>query len=111
MMMARAAALGLVLAWMIAAAATAGSAQAPPPPLRIGYSDWPGWVGWQIAIDKGWLREAGLAGKFDWFDYSASMEAFAAGKIDADFVTNGDALVMGAGGARNVIILITDYSK
>jgi NitT/TauT family transport system substrate-binding protein len=67
-------------------------------------------VAWQIAIDKGWLREAGLDVKFDWFDYSASMEAFAAGKIDGDCLTNGDALVMGAGGARNVIIMITDYS-
>jgi NitT/TauT family transport system substrate-binding protein len=88
----------------------AGSAQAAAAPLRIGYSDWPGWVAWQIAIDKGWLREAGLDVTFDWFDYSASMEAFAAGKIDGDLVTNGDALVMGAGGARNVIVLITDYS-
>jgi NitT/TauT family transport system substrate-binding protein len=107
MTMARTAALGLVLAWMSIHAA--GSAQAAA--LRIGYSDWPGWLAWQIAIDKGWLSEAGLDVKFDWFDYSASMEAFAAGKIDADFVTNGDALVMGAGGARNVIILITDYSN
>jgi NitT/TauT family transport system substrate-binding protein len=92
-------------------ASAAGAAQAAAPPLRIGYSDWPGWVAWQIAIDKGWLSDAGLDVKFDWFDYSASMEAFAAGKIDADLVTNGDALVMGAGGARNVIILITDYSN
>jgi NitT/TauT family transport system substrate-binding protein len=110
MTMVRRAALGLVLAWMIAATATAGSAPAAAP-LRIGYSDWPGWVAWQIAIDKGWLREAGVEVKFDWFDYSASMEAFAAGKIDADCLTNGDALVMGAGGARNVMILITDYSN
>jgi NitT/TauT family transport system substrate-binding protein len=107
--MVRRAALVVALVWMIAHAA--GSAQAAAAPLRIGYSDWPGWVAWQIAIDKGWLREAGLDVTFDWFDYSASMEAFAAGKIDGDFVTNGDALVMGAGGARNVIILITDYSN
>jgi NitT/TauT family transport system substrate-binding protein len=109
MTMARKAALGLILALLMLQGA--GRAQAAPPPLRIGYSDWPGWVAWQIAIDKGWLTEAGLDVKFDWFDYSASMEAFAAGKIDADFVTNGDALVMGAGGARNVIVLITDYSN
>jgi NitT/TauT family transport system substrate-binding protein len=109
MTMARKAALGVVLALLMLQGA--GRAHAAPPPLRIGYSDWPGWVAWQIAIDKGWLKEAGLDVKFDWFDYSASMEAFAAGKIDADFVTNGDALVVGAGGARNVIILITDYSN
>ena len=107
--MLRRSALAVILVWVLAHAA--GSAQAAAAPLRIGYSDWPGWVAWQIAIDKGWLREAGLDVTFDWFDYSASMEAFAAGKIDGDFVTNGDALVMGAGGARNVIILITDYSN
>jgi NitT/TauT family transport system substrate-binding protein len=107
MTMARIAALGLGLVLM--AARIVGVAQAAP--LRLGYSDWPGWVAWQIAIDKGWLREAGLDVKFDWFDYSASMEAFAAGKIDGDCLTNGDALVMGAGGARNVMIMITDYSN
>ncbi|MFI4867288.1 MAG: ABC transporter substrate-binding protein [Steroidobacteraceae bacterium] len=106
MTMVRRAALVLVLAWL--AANTAGPAQAAA--LRLGYSDWPGWVAWQIAIDKGWLAQAGLDVKFEWFDYSASMEAFAAGKIDGDCVTNGDALVMGAGGARNVMIMLTDYS-
>jgi NitT/TauT family transport system substrate-binding protein len=80
-------------------------------PISLGYSDWPGWVAWQVAIDKGWLKEAGLNIQFNWFDYSASMDAFAAGKIDGDFVTNGDALVTGAGGARNVTILVTDYSN
>lgn len=39
------------------------------------------------------------------------MEAFTAGKCDAVTVTNGDALVTGAGGAKNIAILITDYSN
>ncbi len=80
-------------------------------PLKIGYSDWPGWVAWQVAIDKGWFKQAGVDVKFDWFDYSASMDAFTAGKIDAVTVTNGDALVVGSGGAKNVMILLTDYSN
>ena len=79
--------------------------------LNIGYSDWPGWVAWQVAIDKGWFKEAGIDVKFEWFDYSASMDAFAAGKIDADLMTNGDALVTGAGGARNLMVMVTDYSN
>jgi NitT/TauT family transport system substrate-binding protein len=108
MTMVRRAALVAVLACMLAQ--LVGVAQAAAP-LRLGYSDWPGWVAWQIAIDKGWLTQAGLDVKFEWFDYSASMEAFAAGKIDGDCVTNGDALVMGAGGARNVMIMLTDYSN
>lgn len=106
--MVRRAALVAVLACMVAQVVSAAQAAAP---LRLGYSDWPGWVAWQIAIDKGWLTQAGLDVKFEWFDYSASMEAFAAGKIDGDCVTNGDALVMGAGGARNVMIMLTDYSN
>ena len=80
-------------------------------PLKIGYSDWPGWVAWQVAIDKGWFKEAGVPVQFEWFDYTASMDAFAAGKIDAVTMTNGDALVTGAAGAKSVMILINDYSN
>jgi len=87
------------------------SCMAQAAPLRIGYSDWPGWVAWQVAIEKGWFKEAGVDVKFDWFDYSASMDAFTAGKIDAVTVTNGDALVTAAGGAKNVMIVVTDYSN
>jgi len=79
-------------------------------PLRIGYSDWPGWVAWQVAIEKGWFKDAGVDVAFQWFDYSASLDAFSAGKIDAVTMSNGDVLVTGAGGARSVIVLLTDYS-
>jgi NitT/TauT family transport system substrate-binding protein len=80
-------------------------------PLRIGYSDWPGWVAWEVAIDKGWFKEAGVDVKFDWFDYAASMDAFSSGKLDAVGMTNGDSLVTGAAGAKSVTILINDYSN
>jgi NitT/TauT family transport system substrate-binding protein len=95
------------------AAAPAAPAPAPAakPPLRIGYSDWPGWTAFEIGIQKGWFKEAGVDVKFDWFEYAPSMEAFAAGKVDAVMMTMGDALVTGAPGARSVAILITDYSN
>jgi NitT/TauT family transport system substrate-binding protein len=80
-------------------------------PLKIGYSDWPGWVAWEVAIQKGWFKEAGVDVQFDWFEYVPSMEAFAAGKIDAVCMTNGDALVTGAPGAPSKMILINDYSN
>jgi NitT/TauT family transport system substrate-binding protein len=86
-------------------------APAPKPPLRIAYSDWPGWTAFEIAIQKGWFKEAGVDVKFDWFEYAPSMEAFAAGKVDAVMVTVGDALVTGAPGARSVGIIATDYSN
>jgi len=28
--------------------------------LTVGYSDWPGWVAWEVAIQKGWFKEAGV---------------------------------------------------
>ncbi|HVZ70761.1 MAG TPA: ABC transporter substrate-binding protein [Polyangia bacterium] len=79
-------------------------------PLRVGFSDWPGWTAFEIGIQKGWFKEAGVDVKFDWFEYAPSMEAYAAGKIDAVMMTTGDALVTGAPGPRSVAILVTDYS-
>ncbi len=103
-----------------AAAADAPAAAAPSaaeptpsagPALTIAYSDWPGWVAWDVAIQKGWFKEAGVNVEFSWLDYVASMEAFAAGKVDAVCMTNGDALVTGATGGKSKTILINDYSN
>jgi len=102
------------LSWMFALALLDAAAMERPAAaasLSVGYSDWPGWVAWQVAIDKGWIKDAGLDVSFQWFDYSASMDAFTAGKIDADLMTNGDTLVTGAGGGRGVMIMLTDYSS
>jgi NitT/TauT family transport system substrate-binding protein len=81
------------------------------PPLKIAFSDWPGWTAFEIGIRKGWFKEAGVDTSFEWFEYTPSMEAFSAGKVDAVMMTMGDALVTGAPGARSVAILITDYSN
>ena len=78
-------ALGLLVSLIL------GTGQAEAAPLKIGYSDWPGWVAWQVAIDKGWLKQAGVDATFEWFDYSASMDAFSGGK--------------------SVMIMLTDYSN
>ncbi len=80
-------------------------------PLKIGYSDWPGWVAWEIGVEKAWFKEAGVDVQFEWFDYVASMDAFAAGHLDAVSMTNGDTLVTGATGARSVMFLLNDYSN
>jgi NitT/TauT family transport system substrate-binding protein len=100
-------AFGLVLS-LAAGAASAAPAAAP---LKVGYSDWPGFVAWQVAIDKGWLKQAGVNVAFEWFDYSASLDAFSAGKLDGVLVTNGDTLVMGSGGGKGVMVMLTDYSS
>jgi NitT/TauT family transport system substrate-binding protein len=96
------------------AAAAAPSAAAPTPAaggaLTVAYSDWPGWVAWEVAIQKGWFKEAGVNVEFKWFEYVPSMEAFSAGKVDAVCMTNGDALVTGATGGKSVSIIMNDYS-
>lgn len=78
--------------------------------LKVAYSDWPGWVAFDIAIQKGWYKEAGVNVEFVWMEYVPSMEAFQAGKVDAVTVTNGDQLVMGASGKASKAILINDIS-
>lgn len=80
-------------------------------PIKIGYSDWPGWVAWEVAIQKDWFKDAGVDVEFDWFEYVPSMEAFSAGKLDAVCMTNGDALVTGSTGAPSKTVLINDYSN
>jgi len=87
------------------------SATALAGPLKVGYSDWPGWVAWEIAIEKGMFEKAGVDVEFEWFDYVASMDAFAAGQLDAVAMTNGDALVTGSTGAKSVMILVNDFSN
>lgn len=96
---------------LLAAAMLFSTAAKAAEPLRVGYSDWPGWVIWEVALEKGWFKEAGLDVKFEWFDYVASMDAFAAGKIDVVGMTNGDTLVTGSTGAKSVIFLLNDYSN
>ncbi len=87
------------------------SAQVSAQPLKIGYSDWPGWVAWEVAIEKDWFADAGVEVEFEWFDYVASMDAFAAGQLDAVAMTNGDTLVTGASGGPGVMVILNDYSN
>lgn len=88
-----------------------GIAFAESPLLKIAYSDWPGWTAWEIADKKGFFQKHGANVKLEWFEYGASMDAFAAKKVDAVGVSNGDAAMLNATGARNVTLLINDYSN
>lgn len=97
------------LAWLAVLSLSVASLSAAP--LKVAYSDWPGWTAFAIAGEKGWFKDAGVEVELLWFEYGPSMEAFAAGQVDAVMVTNGDALVTGATGSKNVMILVTDYSN
>lgn len=88
-----------------------GLAVASAAPIKIAYSDWPGWTVLEVAKQKGWFKDAGLDVELDWFDYSPSIDAFSAGKVDAVTIVAGDALVSGASGAKSKFVCLTDYSE
>jgi len=98
--------LGMLMFGLLA---TSGGLLAEP--LKIAYSDWPGWVAWEIGVRKGWFKQEGVDVEFLWFDYVPSMDAYVAGKVDAVCMTNGDALVTGATGKPSVGILLNDFSN
>src|SRR5690606_35908357 len=100
------ASLALAFALLAAAPATSNAA-----PLKIAYSDWPRWVPWDGGVHKGRFRAGGADVEFRWFEYAPSMDASAAGQVDAGAMTNGDALVTGATGAKSVAILLNDCSN
>src|SRR5687768_11695015 len=79
-------------------------------PLKVAYSDWPGWTLLEVAKQKGWFKEAGVAVELLWFDYLPSIDAFSAGKVDGITIAASDALVTGANGAKSKIIMVMDYS-
>jgi len=89
--------------------ALASTVQAEP--LKLAYSDWPGYTVLEVAKQKGWFKDAGLDVELVWFDYSASLDAFGANKVDAVAVVATDALVNGATGAKSKIIALLDYSE
>lgn len=79
-------------------------------PLKIAYSDWPGFTLFEVAKQKGWFKDAGVDVEMIWFDYLPSLDAFSAGKVDGVACVATDALVIGANGAKSKIIALLDYS-
>lgn len=79
-------------------------------PLKVAYSDWPGFTLIEVAKQKGWFKDAGIEVELLWFDYLPSIDAFSAGKVDAVTAVAADMLVTGANGAKSKFICLLDYS-
>src|SRR5258707_11148575 len=97
--------------FIIALAGLAGIAGTMAAPIKIAYSDWPGYTVLEVAKQKGWFKDAGLDVELVWFEYSPSIDAFAAGKIDGVTIVAGDDMVTGASGAKSKIVCLIDYSE
>ena len=82
------------------------------PPITIGYSDWPGWVAWEIAIEKGMFEKKGVAVEFRWFDnYVESLQAMDAKQLDGNCQTWNDTIFsLATVGVPMKAVLINDNS-
>lgn len=97
---------------------SAGGGTSSPPappgaaePITIGYSDWPGWTAWDIVEQQGFFKKHNVNVKLVWFgDYTSSLNAFAAKKVDANCQTWSDTMPSIAQGDQVQAVLINDNS-
>ena len=79
--------------------------------IKLGFSAWPGWFPWQVTEEAGLSEEAGVDVELVWFEgYLDSINAFAAGQLDANSQTLNDTLASIAVGDPQVIVLANDNS-
>ncbi len=81
-------------------------------PIRMGYSSWAGWWPWAIGEEEGIFEKNGANVQLRWFDgYIESMEAFAAGQLDANTQTLNDTLSFAPKSVNGqVVVLVNDNS-
>ena len=89
----------------------AGPQSASSAPIRLGYSAWPGWYPWAVADQAGIFDDLGVDVELVFFsDYLSSLDALAAGQIDANSQTLNDTLVSVSAGSEQRIVLVNDNS-
>jgi NitT/TauT family transport system substrate-binding protein len=91
--------------------ASGSTSTASTEPITIGYSDWPGWVAWDIVEQGGFFKKHGANVKLVWFPvYTDSLNAMAAGKVDANCQTWSDTMGPLAQGLPLKAVLVNDNS-
>ncbi len=79
--------------------------------IKIGLSDWPGWVAWYVAEQKGYFKKYGASVKLVWFpNYTDSISALSTGKLDANSQTWSDTLAPLGKGLPLKVVLVNDNS-
>ncbi len=79
--------------------------------VRIGTSDWPGWVAWYVAEQKGYFKKYDADVKLVWFaNYTDSISALSSGQIDGNSQTWSDTMGPLAKGLPLKTILVNDNS-
>lgn len=79
--------------------------------IKVGVSDWPGWVAWYVAEQKGFFKKHGADVKLVWFaNYTDSISALSTGQLDANSQTWSDTLGPLAKGIKLKAVLVNDNS-
>jgi NitT/TauT family transport system substrate-binding protein len=79
--------------------------------LTIGYSAWPGWFPLAVADEQGLFAKAGLDVDLKYFaDYTASLDALVAGKVDVNAQTLNDTIFAVASGSDEKVVVVNDNS-
>jgi len=79
--------------------------------IKVGVSDWTGWVAWYVAQDQGYFRKYGADVKLVWFaNYTDSISALSTGQLDANSQTWSDTLGPLAKGIALKAVLVNDNS-
>lgn len=80
-------------------------------PIKLGYSAWPGWFPWAVAEEMGIFADVGVEVELVYFsDYLASLDAMAAGQLDANSQTLNDTLVSVSAGGEQRAVIVNDNS-
>ncbi len=79
--------------------------------LKVGVSDWTGWVAWYVAQSEGYFKRYGADVKLVWFaNYSDSIAALSTGQLDANSQTWSDTLGPLAKRLPLKVVLVNDNS-
>lgn len=79
--------------------------------VKVGVSDWPGWVAWYVAEQKGFFKKNGADVKLVWFaNYTDSISALSSGQLDANSQTWSDTMGPLAKGVPIKAVLVNDNS-
>lgn len=98
---------GLLLGMGLALAGVQG-AQAE---IKVGVSDWPGWVAWYVAQEKGFFKKHGADVQLVWFpNYTDSIQALSSGRLDANSQALSDSLAPFAKNLPLKVVLVNDNS-
>lgn len=93
------------------AGSTDDSAAPTGEPIRIGFSAWPGWIPWQVAVEQELFAANGVNVEMVWFEgYLVSLNALAGGQLDGNAQTLNDTISSVAAGSDQVVVLVNDNS-